>query len=148
MVYFVGDRERGWAQPSPCAIDAEQEKSKVLEGGHDEVSLGWSMQRSPYHPDPDACQNYIEQEVCVGDPISLGGRGAGANKALLHCGPSGEIRQIGFLAKKSQAGIGDAELKVSAVVRFRSDERDPEKVGKLVADRGWGYVVLVAGRLR
>ena len=102
----------------------------------------------PYHPDPDACQNYIEQEVCVGDPISLGGRGAGTNMELLHCGPLGKTRQIGFLAQKSKAGSDDSELEVSAVVRFRSDERDPDKIGKVVTDRGWGYVVLVAGRLR
>jgi superfamily I DNA/RNA helicase len=148
LAYFVGDRERGWALSSPSRIDAEQEKNKILEGGHEEVSLGWSMHKSVFHPDPDACQLYIEQDVCVGDRISLGGRGAGANMALLHCGPSGKIRQIGFLARKSKAGSNDSELEVSAVVRFRPDEINPDKVGKLVADRGWGYVVLVSGRLR
>ncbi len=148
LVYFVGDRERRWARSSPDVSDAEHEKNKILEGGHDEVSLGWSTQKSPYHLDPDACHHYIEQEVCVGDQISLGGRGAGANMELLHCGPSGKTRQIGFLAQKIKAGNDNSELEVSAVVRFRPDEIDSEKVGKLVADRGWGYVVLVAGRLR
>ena len=105
------------------------------------------MHKSVYL-EPDACQLYIEQEVCVGDRISLGGLGAGANMALLHCGPSGNARQIGFLAQKSKAGNNNSELEVSAVVRFRPDEINPDKVGKLVADRGWGYVVLVSGRLR
>ena len=147
LAYFVGDRERGWARSSPSVIDAEQEKNKILEGSHEEVSLGWSMRKSPYQ-DPDACQSYIEQEVRVGDPISLGGRGSGANMALLHRGPSGKTRQIGFLAQKIKAGNDTSKLEVSAVIRFRPDETDPEKVGKLVADRWWGYVVLVAGRLR
>lgn len=148
LAYFVGDRERGWALTSPNMIDAEQEKNKILEGSHEEVSLGWSMNKNGFHPDPDASQRYIEQEVCVGDRISLGGRGAGANMALLHCGPSGNTRQIGFLAQKIKAGNDNSTLEVSAVIRFRPDETNPEKVGRLVAGRGWGYVVLVAGRLR
>jgi superfamily II DNA helicase RecQ/superfamily I DNA/RNA helicase len=148
LAYFVGDRERGWARSPPRMINAEQEKNKILEGSHEEVSLGWSMHTSSYHPDPDACQSYIEQEVRVGDPISLGGRGSGTNMALLHCGPSGKTRQIGFLSQKIKAGNDTSNLEVSAVIRFRPDETNPEKVGRLVAGRGWGYVVLVSGRLR
>ena len=148
LVYFVGDRELGWARSSPKMIGAEQEKNKILEGAKGEVNLEWSMHTSSYHPDPDADQSYIEQEVHVGDPISLGGRGRGTNMELLHCGPSGKTRQIGFLSQKIKAGNDTSNLEVSAVIRFRPDKTDPEKVGRLVAGRGWGYAVLVAGRLR
>jgi len=57
------------------------------------------------------------------------------------------LRQVGFLAKQHVVGAANAALKVSAVVRFRPD-KDDETLADCVRERGWGYVVLVSGRLR
>nr|WP_264185637.1 UvrD-helicase domain-containing protein [Roseicella aerolata] len=148
LAYLVGDREYDWAASPPRQFAGQNGRSRVLAGGLDEVGLGWAMQMSSFNPDPDDCQRYIEQEVCVGDPIFLGGLGSGANKGFMHVGKSGKSRQIGFLAKKYGAGDSTADLKVSAVVRYSPDEKDWAITGKLVRERGWGYAVLVAGRLR
>jgi hypothetical protein len=97
LVYLVGDREYSWAASPPRRFAGEHGQSQVLAGGLDEVGLGWAMQMGPFNPDPDDCQRYIEQEVRVGDPIFLEGRGLGAYKGFMHGGKSGESRQIGFL---------------------------------------------------
>lgn len=148
LVNLVGDREYSWAASPPRRFVGEHGQSQVLAGGLDEVGLGWAMQVGQFNPDPDDCQRYIEQEVCVGDPIILGGLGSGAHKGLMHCGKLGKLRQIGFIAKKYGAGNGNADLKVSAVVRYGTNEKNPAVAGKLAGERGWGYAVLIAGRLR
>lgn len=148
LVYLVGDREYSWAEAPPRPFAGEHGQSQVLTGGLDEVGLGWAMQVGQFNPDPDDCQRYIEQEVCVGDSVILGGLGSGAHKGLMHCGKLGKLRQIGFIAKKYGAGNGNADLKVSAVVRYGTNEKNPAMAGKLAGERGWGYAVLVAGRLR
>jgi hypothetical protein len=119
----------------------------ALVGSMEDVSLGWAMQHNAFNPSPDECQRYIETEVAVGDPIVLGGRGGGAFKSFMHQGASGQFRQVGFLAKQHVVGGPNHALKVSAVVRFRPDEAD-RTLADCVRERGWGYVVLVSGRLR
>ena len=85
-------------------------------------------------------------KVAIGDQIELGGVGAGRNWALVHKGI-----QVGYLANKIGAGGPNASLKVSAVIRFPltcPDKIDDSTTAACVRERGWGYVVLVSGRLR
>ncbi len=110
------------------------------------------MNASPFNPNPEACQDYIEKEVAVGDAITLGGLGGGAFKELMHRGVNGRPQKIGFLSTNSGVGCPNSSLKVSAVVRFRADvdaNGDPLATqAPSVQRRGWGYVVLVSGQLR
>ena len=147
LTYFVGDREYCWGVADPIEFDGVTTDGRVLIGAMDDVALGWAMQQGPFNPDAAECQRYIESEVAVGDPITLGGIGGGAGKAFLHKSASGRTVQVGFLAKKHGSGVRDASLRVSAVVRFRPDTFD-DSVPDFVRARGWGYVVLVSGRLR
>lgn len=147
LIYFRGDRECSWGKSPPDSYEGRTTDGRVLVGAMEDVSLGWAMQRNDFNANPDECQRYIETEVAVGDSIMLGGRGGGAYKSFLHRGASGEWTQIGFLAKQHVAGGPNAALKVSAVVRFRPDETDAT-LADCVRARGWGYAVLVAGRLR
>lgn len=145
---FVGDREHSWARSSPAPFDGQQTDGCVLIGSPEDVGLGWALQRSGFNPEPEQCQDYLEREVKVSDPVLLGGRGLGANKALLHRSASGTVRQIGFLAKKHGAGSNNSDLRVSAVIRFHPNETNDGDLGTVVAERGWGYVALVSGRIR
>jgi len=147
LTYFVGDREYCWGAADPIEFDGVTTDGRVLIGAMEDVALSWAMQQGPFNPDAAECQRYIESEVAVGDPITLGGSGGGAGKAFLHKSASGRIVQVGFLAKKHGSGVRDASLRVSAVVRFHPDTFD-NSVPDLVRARGWGYVVLVSGRLR
>lgn len=148
LVYFVGDREYAWGHPPPRRFEGESIQGMLLTGAHTEVDLGWAMRRSAFNAHPDDCQCYIEKVVRVGDPILLGGTGAGTNRSLIHVSASGKQRQIGFIAQRLGAGTAASDLKVSAIVRYPVDQKNPEATGELVDRRGWGYVVLVAGRLR
>ena len=118
----------------------------------EEVSLGWAMSWNPFNTNPEACQNYIEKEVSVGDAITLGGRGGGAFKELWHRDANGQMHHIGYLANAAGRGGPQSSLTVSAVVRFRADDgADGTPAATLapsVQQRGWGYTVLVSGRLR
>ena len=147
LTYFVGDREYCWGVADPIDFDGVTTDGRVLVGAMDDVALGWAMQQGPFNSDAAECQRYIESEVAVGDAITLGGVGGGAGKAFLHKSGSGRAVQVGFLAKKHGSGVRDASLRVSAVVRFRPDTFD-DSVPDFVRARGWGYVVLVSGRLR
>ena len=147
LTYYRGDRERSWGRREPVPYEGLRTKGQVLVGSMEDVSLGWGMQQNAFNPSPDVCQRYIETEVAVGDPILLGGRGGGAFKSFMHAGASGQLVQVGFLAKQHEVGGPNAALKVSAVVRFRPDQVD-ETLADCVRQRGWGYVVLVSGRLR
>ncbi len=145
---FVGDREHRWARSLPASFDGQQTEGCVLIGSPEDVGLGWALQRSDFNPEPEQCQDYIEREVKVGDPVLLGGRGLGANKALLHRSASGTVRQIGFIAKKHGAGSNNSDLRVSSVIRFYPNETNDGDLGAVVTERGWGYVALVSGRIR
>lgn len=147
LTYFSGERERSWGKSIPVAYAGQVTKGRVLVGSMQDVSLGWSMQCNAFNPDPDECQRYIENQVAVGDRIVLGGRGGGAYKSFMHEDSSGRRTQVGFLAKEHDAGGPNAELKVSAVVRFRPGPND-QNLAECVRARGWGYAVLVTGRLR
>lgn len=147
LTYFRGDRERSWGRKDPVTYEGQRTDGQVLVGAMDDVSLGWAMQHSDFNADPDECQRYIESQVAVGDPIILGGRGGGAFKSFVHKGPSGQMTQVGFLAKQHVVGGPNAALRVSAVVRFYPDSTE-RQLANCVRDRGWGYVVLVSGRLR
>jgi len=144
LTYFVGEREQAWGRRTSF-IGGGFGSSKTLVGSHEEVGLGWAMTANAFNPDPDVCQNYIERQVRVGDPIILGGRGAGAFKGLFHQGADGKLCQVGFIAKEFGVGCPLSSLRVSAVVRFQ-----PNFViglAQSVQQRGWGYVVLVEGQL-
>lgn len=149
LVYFVGDREYAWAKSPPAVLGGTQRAGVVLGGSPGDVGLGWTIERNDFNNrDPDGCQDYIEKEVQVGDPIVLDGSGKGAFKEFMHRGQTGRLRQVGFLAKKHGAGTNVAALQVSAVIRYRMDNMNPLKVPPTIIKRGWGYVVLVSGRLR
>lgn len=148
LTYFAGDREYAWARTPPQFSEGSQGDGRVLIGSPKDVGLGWSMERSSFNQDPEGLQDYIEREVQVGDAIELGGLGAGKNKGFMHRGRTGRSRQVGFLAMKHGAGTRDAALEVSAVIRCRLNDLDPAIVPPSIIRRGWGYVVLVAGRLR
>lgn len=145
--YYRGDREQSWDGNEPMPHEGLRAQGQVLVGSMEDVALGWAMQKSPFNPSPDDCQRYVESEVAVGDPIKLGGRGGGAFKCFLHSGASGQPVQVGFLAMKHVVGGPNAELKVSAIVRFRPNQVD-ETFADCVREQGWGYAVLVSGRLR
>lgn len=148
LTYFAGEREYAWARTPPEFREGSQGDGKVLVGKSEDVGLGWSVGRNRFNQDPEGLQDYIEREVCVGDVIELGGLGEGAFKGLMHRGRTGRLRQVGFLALKHGAGTTDAALEVSAVIRWRLNDIDPLNVPLPIIHRGWGYVVLVAGRLR
>ena len=150
LVYFAGDREYAWAISPPTLYAGAQGTGLVLGGSMEDVGLGWAMERNTFNLNPDGCQSYIEKQVRVGDPIVLGGFGIGAYKSLMHQDASGKKRQIGFLAKTHDKGGPNASLKVSAVVRFalKAEDLTKESLADAVRQRGWGYVVLVSGRLR
>lgn len=148
MTYFVGDRETAWGASQPRAFQGEAGQGQVLTGAHAQIDLGWAMRRSPFNQDPDDCQTYIERNVRDGDRIMLSGSGTRANMSLIHCSQSGARRQIGCVAKKFGAGSGDADLKVSAVIRYPIDDTTLHSTGEIVARQGWGYAVLIAGKLR
>ncbi|HDX0788397.1 TPA: UvrD-helicase domain-containing protein [Stenotrophomonas maltophilia] len=147
LTYYRGDRERSWGTREPVPYEGLRTDGRVLVGSMEDVSLGWAMQHNAFNPNPDACQGYIETEVAVGDPIVLGGRGGGAFKSFMHQSAAGQWVQVGFLAKQHVAGGANAALKVSAVVRFRPDQADGT-LAACVRERGWGYAVLISGRLR
>lgn len=147
LTYFRGERERSWGRSPAIVYEGRTTNGRMLEGSMKDVSLGWAMQRNSFNENPDECQHYIEREVAVGDSIMLGGRGGGAFKSFMHRGSTGEWTQVGFLAKEHVAGGPNAALKVSAVVRFRPDQID-DTLADCVRARGWGYAVLVSGRLR
>lgn len=144
--YFMGDREACWARRRPVPFAGLPMQGLVLEGSPEEVGLGWAMSASAFNSDPAQCQAYIEREVRVGDRIELGGSGMGAGKGLMHRSPSGELRQIGFVARKFGTGSRDADLKVSGVIRFHPQE--PGEAATASDSVNWGYAVLIAGRLR
>lgn len=148
LTYFLGDRENSWRAEEPKRYEGQSIDAHVLTGSMKDVFIDWSFKRSEFHPDPDECQSYIEDEVSVGDPIFLGGSGRGASRCLMHKGSAGQAKQVGFLAKDRGSGGPNAELKVAAVIRrFPKEESDPS-FAQRVRERGWGYVVLVTGRLR
>lgn len=147
LAYYRGERERSWGSKVPVPYQGQQTKGQVLVGAMEDVSLGWAMQHSDFNSDLEACQRYIETQVAVGDPIVLGGRGGGAFKSFMHRAASGQLTQVGFLAKQHDVGGPNASLKVSAVVRFHPDSID-DALANCVRERGWGYAVLVSGRLR
>jgi hypothetical protein len=146
--YFVGDREFAWGISPPSVITGAHGQSLMLVGGLDEVDIGWAYRKSTFNQSPDGRQTYIEEQVCVGDRVTLGGHGLGAGKGLFHTGTGGSTQQIGYLSRQSGGGGAISDLTVQAVVRYPADNRDPDTVGDLVAQRGWGYSVMVAGRLR
>jgi len=149
LTYFAGNRECSWAKPEPTAFIGENANGLVLLGSMEDVFLGWPMLQTPFNPDPNQCQHYIETQVAVGDAISLGGHGGGAGRCLMHRRRNGApATQIGFLADMHGAGGPHAALQVSAVVRFRPDAENNGALAGIVAKRGWGYVVLVSGQLR
>jgi hypothetical protein len=80
------------------------------------------------------------------------GSGIKAGMSLFHRLGQGRAVQIGCLSRDSGAGNERSRLKVSAVIRFRPERNeDGTYKGELatsVQQRGWGYVVLVAGELR
>lgn len=140
--YFVGDREYAWARRQTLSQVGERKSGIVLEGGHSEVQLSWAL--TPRHVE---LQRYIETEIAVGDKIVLGGVERAAGRILMHQSAAGRWTPVGQLAKGSGSGGENASLKVSAVVRFKPEPDDP-RVAQEFHRRGWGYVVLVAGRLR
>jgi hypothetical protein len=152
LTYFVGDREHAWASASnrrPFTLP-NSNNQRVLEGLHEEVSLGWACTKiDRFNDEPDACQNHIERHVRVGDAISVGGV---KNMSLLHRNAAGEQRQIGYLAQKFGPGSANSSLVVSAVVRWKPDLVSTGgfdgSIASSVRQRGWGYVVLVSGQLR
>lgn len=152
LFYFLGDREHSWASSPPIFFGGQQGNGSILVGSFEEVSLGWAMSENSFNKNPDACQKYIEREVSVGDAIILGGRGGGAFKELWHRAANGTMHQIGYLANDAGMGGPQSSLKVSAVVRFRADDGSGStpaaKLAPSVQQRGWGYTVLVSGRLR
>ncbi len=152
LTYFVGDREHAWASASDRKPFAppNSNNQKVLEGLNGEVSLGWSSTKIyRFNDEPDACQNYIERHVRVGDAISVGGV---KNMSLFHRNAAGEQRQVGYLAEKFGPGSTNSSLVVSAVVRWKPDVKRTgdfdANIASSVRQRGWAYVVLVSGQLR
>lgn len=149
LTIYEGERENACWNVRQYAGSAS--KGKALVGTPDEFFISWSCLEMPgLNDDPEDCQAYIERFVRVGDRISLGGNGAGRGKALMHQGRDGaQPRQIGFLASSAGRGGPNSDVSVSAVLRYPYDSNNErgDRVSQQVIDRGWGYLVLVAGVL-
>ncbi|AWI80386.1 hypothetical protein CEW87_14070 [Parazoarcus communis] len=148
LTLFFGDREDAYwscqAYRGGCI------ESRMLAGTPEEVFISWAcIEDTRWNRDPDECQSYIERTVRVGDAISLEGAGYGRGKSLMHCGPNGRKRQVGFLSNRAPAGGFKSQVSVSAVLRYPHDTSygNGNRVAKTVQDRGWGYLVLVSGVL-
>lgn len=152
LTLFYSDRELafwdGYSYPG------EYVGNRMLEGTPDEVFISWAwLENPPWNHDPEGCQSYIEREVRVGDNITLIRSSNGIGRSLNHRGRDGKWRQVGALAGRGVNIGSNVQLSVSAVVRY---PHDPAKlhgkhkhcrVPQPVAERGWGYVVLVSGVL-
>lgn len=150
LTYYVGRRECAWRDSPPQLFGGCQVHGLILQGSHKEVRLGWACTKNDrFNHKPDACQNYIERHVRVGDAISVGGF---TNMSLFHRNAAGEQRQVGYLAEKFGPGSTNSSLVVSAVVRWKPDVKSTgdfdANIAPTVRQRGWGYVVLVSGQLR
>lgn len=140
FLFLRNSREAAWLCAKPSRYEGAQ-GTKVLEGKGDEIDLGWTSDGRGYNADPAELHDYIEANVAIGDPITLGGHGRGSGRGLYH-GRAGAGRQIGFLARKIGAGGRHADLRVADVVRFSPDAPSPWLRGCT-----WAYAVLVEGRL-
>lgn len=148
LAYFRGDREVSWGQKVPQEFTGSRGDGKLLEGSGKEVYLDWALMEQTGGLGTEGLQGYIEHHVAVGDPIFVGRNRYGERRLLLHRSPSDQMQPVGQLARGCGEGSEDASLKVSAVVRFYAREEILGRVVKRVREQGWGYVVLVAGRLR
>lgn len=150
VYYFLGDREHAWSSKPPRHSPGQAGNDKILAGEPNEVAISWAMRKSPFNSDPQACQDYIEKNVAVGDEIVVGRCGNGPINELLHRDANGQFHHIGRLAQQVGLGNHSSSLQVSAVVRYKAASADgpPPQWAASVQQRGWGYVVLVSGRLR
>lgn len=142
MLRLHGEREAAWSSDPPRPL-AGQDESRFLNGSGTEIDLGWTADGRGFNSDPAGLHDYIETHVAVGDPISVGGRGGGAGRALFHVNSSGLPTQVGFLAFRTGSAGPAADLRVAAVVRFF-----PDMPPRWANGRAWVYAVLVEGRLR
>lgn len=147
LVFYWGDRERAWGGDLK-KFSGERDGGRIIVGMPDEVFISWSMFQSNFHEDPEATQAYIETSVSAGDQIELEGHGPGAYRSLMHVSATGERRQIGFLSNDVGKGNQGSDLKVCAIIRYSPKDDRRSLPAPTVAERGWGYVVLVEGVLR
>lgn len=144
--YYRGDREQSWDGNEPMPHEGLRAQGQVLVGSMEDVALGWAMQKSPFNPSPDDCQRYVESEVAV-EPNQARWPWWRCLQVLLAQWGLWSTGASEFLAMKHVVGGPNAELKVSAIVRFRPNQVD-ETFADCVREQGWGYAVLVSGRLR
>lgn len=147
LVFYWGDRERAWGGDLK-KFSGERDGGRIIMGMPDEVFISWSMCQSNFHEDPEATQAYIETSVSAGDQIELEGHGPGAYRSLMHVSATGERRQIGFLSNDVGKGNQGSDLTVCAIIRYSPKDDRRSLPAPTVAERGWGYVVLVEGVLR
>lgn len=138
LVFGFGNREWAWWNKEHWK-SASTDRRTILEGSLEgEVWISWAAYRDV---DGASVQDYIEKYVRVGDPVIVVGRD------ILHQ-TGGTRTKIGVLQKKYKGGKG-SELSIAAVYRL---PQDPEgeyflRLIDAVQQRGWSYVVLVAGVL-
>ncbi|WP_209427664.1 3'-5' exonuclease [Pararhodobacter sp. SW119] len=142
MLRLHGEREAAWFADPPRAFTGRDE-SRFLNGNGAEIDLGWTADGRGFNSNPANLHDYIETHVAVGDPISVGGRGGGAGRALFHVNAAGRRTQVGFLAWNTGAAGPQSELRVATIVRFAPDVPPQWAIGCT-----WIYAVLVEGRLR
>ena len=126
----------------------DEASNKVLVGDIGEVRISWSLSQTPWNLDPEASQEYIKENVHVGDRLEIGGQGEGAGFSIFH-----NKTQVGFLSNENGSGrVGVTELFVSAVLKYPNKFELKYAYGgsylQKHKDQGWGWLVLVRGVLR
>ncbi len=126
----------------------DEASNKVLVGDIGEVRISWSLSKSSWNLDPESSQEYIKENVHVGDRLEIGGQGEGAGFSIFH-----NKTQIGFLSNDNRSGrVGVTELFVSAVLKYPNKFELKYAYGgsylQKHKDQGWGWLVLVRGVLR
>ena len=143
---FIGPRERSWLGVQ--AFFGDSGSGKLLDGTPKEVGISWAWETTGrFNPDSEQTLAYIQEQVRVGDQLSVEGFDG---LSLVHRDESGRARQVGRIAKNVGRGSSKSELAVSAVLRCRFDGNQyfGGTTAKSVVEQGWGLVVLANGVLR
>lgn len=143
LVFGFGKREKAWWKKSPQE-NLFEDNHKVLRGSPNEVWISWSA--TPKYGGGQELQQYIEQQIAIGDSIEARGQNLWHSKTK---------RQVGVLSNNVRHS-GSSKLRVAAVLRYPQSPNDQyflekpwafDDLAPEVRQRGWSYVVLVSGVL-
>ncbi len=134
-----GEREKNWWVGKRYENNQNNTHSYYLRGTPKELFVSWPGLKQQVQ---SGLQDYIEKQICLGDPIEL------LNRKLLH---NGQV--IGRISSRTAGLINqnnNMQLCVSNIIRYTCGsyfrEHNPEYWNQLHEDvkrRGWFYLVLV-----